>query len=718
MTKNDSNHITKVFQFKFYSFLSSRWGMALCILGAFISFNTVFHLVSMYGVSTKTSHMINQMSDNVGGHNYQSILCAEPIDIVYTWVNGSDPQLIKAVTDLKRRMRDPTIPECQEKQDPNKHKCYRDDNPPSRYIDNQELKYSLRSVEQFAPWVRHVFLVTNGQVPNWIDLSNPKLTVVTHEEIFKNKSDLPTFSSPSIETHLHRIPGLSKKFLYLNDDVMFGRPVYPDDFLTQGGGQKVFLSWPVPNCNEGCPSNWIGDGFCDAACNVTLCDFDAGDCDNSTGKVKTRWSRGQSTGTPRTDSTAGNRAKNYCSRGCPDSWIGDTHCDRMCKNADCGFDAGDCGTELMASGMIGYEITNQTLINIANGTSAVYFNLTKLVGDASITDGTHDNVLLVRTASISQKHKMMTLTFHHNITFQNVSISITFEKGTGTEKVSITKDFNITLSTLVTPTEPPVTLPSNNTTAATAGATGGATTSPASTNVTNAIDPPQPGEGALIEGEQVVTEIQDLDQAQGESEDVANVFDSNGEEKRLFTNNHDEESKVILEQEQQQKENKDIPPHQRPGAHRGLMSFEQQPQPQPLQQQVDDILLPMRYVEPVQTKEDDSKYVSELLQSKAIDPHELAMKKYTLNREMEQTLRDEGEIYPWENIVAQEDSNNSAEMVSLAKGGQRKLLDMFADSLKYVNRLYTVEFGSSPRKVPAHMPHMIDRDLMEEIQQK
>ena len=56
---------------------------------------------------------------------------------------------------------------------------------------------------------------------------------------FPTRSHLPTFSSPAIESHLHRIPGLSDKFIYLNDDVMFGRDVWPDDFYTHSNGQKV-----------------------------------------------------------------------------------------------------------------------------------------------------------------------------------------------------------------------------------------------------------------------------------------------------------------------------------------------------------------------------------------------------------------------------------------------------------------------------------------------
>ena len=63
-------------------------------------------------------------------------------------------------------------------------------------------------------------------MPAWLDLSNPRIKVVPHWDIFPNSSHLPTFSSPAIEAHIHRIPGLSDTFLYLNDDVMLGRQVW------------------------------------------------------------------------------------------------------------------------------------------------------------------------------------------------------------------------------------------------------------------------------------------------------------------------------------------------------------------------------------------------------------------------------------------------------------------------------------------------------------
>ena len=59
------------------------------------------------------------------------------------------------------------------------------------------------------------------------------------QEIFLNHSHLPSFSSPAIESNIHRIPGLSDKFIYMNDDVMFGKEVWPDDFYTYSSGQKV-----------------------------------------------------------------------------------------------------------------------------------------------------------------------------------------------------------------------------------------------------------------------------------------------------------------------------------------------------------------------------------------------------------------------------------------------------------------------------------------------
>ncbi len=56
----------------------------------------------------------------------------------------------------------------------------------ARYVDNDELRYSLRSVEKYAPWIRRIFIVTDGQTPAWLDTSNPRVCVVDHREILKD----------------------------------------------------------------------------------------------------------------------------------------------------------------------------------------------------------------------------------------------------------------------------------------------------------------------------------------------------------------------------------------------------------------------------------------------------------------------------------------------------------------------------------------------------
>jgi UDP-N-acetylglucosamine-lysosomal-enzyme len=116
----------------------------------------------------------------------------------------------------------------------------------NHFRDNDELRYSIRSLEKYAPWIRHIYIVTNGQVPAWLNLDNPRVTIVKHSEIFENSSHLPVFSSTAIESNLDRIPCLSDTFIYFNDDVLLAAPTWPDDFITPSGVQTIYLSHPVP----------------------------------------------------------------------------------------------------------------------------------------------------------------------------------------------------------------------------------------------------------------------------------------------------------------------------------------------------------------------------------------------------------------------------------------------------------------------------------------
>ncbi len=135
------------------------------------------------------------------------------IDLVYLWVNGNDPKW-----QTKRNAFLGIVEENSEI------------NCKGRYTDNDELKYSLRSVEKYAPWIRKIFIVTDSQTPEWLDTNNPKVKIIDHKDILPKES-LPCFNSSLIEHFLYKIPDLSEHFLFANDDMFFNKTVAPETFF-------------------------------------------------------------------------------------------------------------------------------------------------------------------------------------------------------------------------------------------------------------------------------------------------------------------------------------------------------------------------------------------------------------------------------------------------------------------------------------------------------
>ncbi|MDG2193442.1 MAG: hypothetical protein P8K77_01045 [Polaribacter sp.] len=105
-------------------------------------------------------------------------------------------------------------------------------NTTGRYQDNQELKYSLRSVEKHLPWVRKIFIVTDNQVPPFIDTSHPKIEIVNQSDIIPKKIG-QTYNSVIIEYFIYKIPDLSEHFLYANDDMFVNANVSPSFFFKE-----------------------------------------------------------------------------------------------------------------------------------------------------------------------------------------------------------------------------------------------------------------------------------------------------------------------------------------------------------------------------------------------------------------------------------------------------------------------------------------------------
>ncbi len=149
-----------------------------------------------------------------------------PIDAVLPWVDGSDPVLAR------------------------KRAQYAGDGMltndevggPARYVSLGEIRWTVASMLRFAPFLRKIFIVTDGQDPDLGGMLREcfpdradDVVVVDHSVIFRGREAcLPTFNSNSIDTLIWNIPDLSEHFLYLNDDIMMIRPVSVEDFFRDG----------------------------------------------------------------------------------------------------------------------------------------------------------------------------------------------------------------------------------------------------------------------------------------------------------------------------------------------------------------------------------------------------------------------------------------------------------------------------------------------------
>lgn len=142
------------------------------------------------------------------------------IDMVFSWVDGSDS--------VFRQRRAGYLDQAV---------VGEGDDADARIRQIDELRYALRSVHRYAPWVRRIFIATDSSAPAWL-ADHPRVRVVPASEHFSDTAGLPTFNSHAVESQLQHIDGLSEHFLYSNDDMFFARPVRPSTFFTPGGISK------------------------------------------------------------------------------------------------------------------------------------------------------------------------------------------------------------------------------------------------------------------------------------------------------------------------------------------------------------------------------------------------------------------------------------------------------------------------------------------------
>ncbi|XP_053572958.1 N-acetylglucosamine-1-phosphotransferase subunits alpha/beta isoform X2 [Bombina bombina] len=624
----------------------------------------------------------------------------------------------------------------------------------SRFEDNEELRYSLRSIEKHAPWVRHIFIVTNGQIPSWLNLDNPRITIVTHEELFMNTSHLPTFSSPAIECHIHRIPGLSQKFIYMNDDVMFGTNVWPDDFYSHSKGQKVYLTWPVPNCAEGCPGSWIKDGYCDKACNNSACDWDGGDClgNSAVGRFGPAIGGGALHGQP-WQAGIGISGVSYCNQGCANSWLADKFCDQACNVLSCGFDAGDCGQDHFGEMFKIYLQLNQTRYAVPKGEYLPYFSFDNIA--KKVLDGAYDDNPIIRHASIANKWKTIHLIMYPGINSTVVRFNLTFQNQNDKEfKMQIYVDVDTSQDR------------KQNTTTTVSDEKNVSITTPAPEaeilfedipeekrfpkckkhlTVEDHININVPSVNVSLLPTNVQLALQTLDLKLRNGDITLKGYNLSKTsllepyfivklQRNVDDNSQDKKSWV------QQYKNIMVVPSNYTGVTKQINEL----------QQKNKIATEIK-VNVNSLKSDFKSKIAEFINEnqKFANNNEVPINQ--LNKQLPNALKRPAEInnvltkskddsvvparklqeyhptyegfFPWEkrkffkDLLDEEDELMSdLSYATNARQVGRKLQDTFADSLRYVNKLLNSKFGFTSRKVPAHMPHMIDRIIMQGLQ--
>lgn len=161
------------------------------------------------------------------------------IDAVITWVDGSDPEFKKRLSEEIKTRRNISI------------KNMPGGRGSARFTNNNEIEHCIRGIRAHLPWIRKIHLVTDRQTPSFLTAeaqASLSVSIVDHTSIFRGYEwALPCFNSRSIETAVHRIPGLAKKHIYFNDDFIPIAATQPEDFFL---GENIVVRGTWTPANE------------------------------------------------------------------------------------------------------------------------------------------------------------------------------------------------------------------------------------------------------------------------------------------------------------------------------------------------------------------------------------------------------------------------------------------------------------------------------------
>ena len=140
--------------------------------------------------------------------NNSTLLDKEPIDVLIKYIDLSDPKLNR--TGIKQIKKDQ---------------------------DNEELKYSIRSILTNIPWIRKIFILMPNEKVKYFkspEEINEKIVYVKDKDLL----GFDTASSIIFQFNLHKMKkfGLSENFILMDDDYFIAEPLNKNDFFYEDNG--------------------------------------------------------------------------------------------------------------------------------------------------------------------------------------------------------------------------------------------------------------------------------------------------------------------------------------------------------------------------------------------------------------------------------------------------------------------------------------------------
>jgi hypothetical protein len=153
------------------------------------------------------------------------------IDAVYLWRDARDPAWLSARAEALAALSAEERNACNE--------------PDLRWLEVQRsgpqlelLRWSLRSLALHFEALGRVHIVSDTAPPAWLRIDHPDLVWIPAKDLIADPCPYPSFSSQAIESFLYRIPGLSERFIYLNDDFFLSRNVGENAFFQ---GERIVV---------------------------------------------------------------------------------------------------------------------------------------------------------------------------------------------------------------------------------------------------------------------------------------------------------------------------------------------------------------------------------------------------------------------------------------------------------------------------------------------